>query len=284
MRRRNVESSPFYIADGMEIAVMAETTNIGWCDATFNPWIGCTEVSDACGPCYAREWAARYYPAAKWGDFPRIRTSEGVWKMPRRLNATAEKEGTRPFLFCASLSDIGDNQAPMEWFIDTMNLARETPNVVWLLLTKRIAMLAKRAKEAGGLPSNCAIGSTFANQEEYDRDRIKLRTARDELGALFSFCSIEPQLGYIIPDKNAPDWLIVGGMSGPQWREHDLPADWVRPLRDFAVSTKRSFYLKQWSALRPKGRGCELDGREWKERPYFPPLKMTPRDLFGEAA
>ena len=265
---------------------MAETTKIGWCDATFNPWIGCTEVSDACGECYAREWAARYYPAAKWGDeHPRVRTSANLWKMPRKLNATAEKNGTRPFLFCASLADIGDKQAPKEWFLDTMHLAHETPHVVWLFLTKRIPMLQKRWREACiGWPPNAAIGSTFANQLEYDRDRIRLREAKKEFGALFSFCSIEPQLGCIIPDKNAPDWIIVGGMSGPKWREHDLPADWVRPMRDFAVSTGRAFYLKQWSALRPKGRGCELDGREWKQRPPVPPLKAPPRDLFGEAA
>lgn len=268
---------------------MAETTNIGWCDATFNPWIGCTEVSDACGPCYAREWAARYYPAAQWGDHPRKRTSAGLWKMPRKLNANVAKDGVRPFLFCASLSDIGDNQAPIEWFADTMDLARETPHVVWLFLTKRISVFVKRAKETGGLPPNAAIGSTLENQAVYDRDRIKLRAAKEELGALFSFCSIEPQMGLIIPDKNAPDWIICGGMSGPQWRDHILPGDWVRTLRDFSIANNRAFYLKQWSALRPKGNGCVLDGREWKQRPQVPPLitpssakpAAPPSDLFG---
>jgi protein gp37 len=27
---------------------MAESTGIGWCDATFNPWIGCEKVSPGC--------------------------------------------------------------------------------------------------------------------------------------------------------------------------------------------------------------------------------------------
>lgn len=269
---------------------MAETTTIGWCDATFNPWIGCTEVSDACGPCYAREWAKRYYPAAQWGDFPRVRTSDNLWKQPRKLNATAEKAGTRPFLFCASLADVGDNQAPIEWFADTMDLARETPNVVWLFLTKRISVFVKRAKESGGLPPNAAIGSTLENQFVYDRDRMKLKAAKEELGALFSFCSIEPQMGLIIPDKNAPDWIIVGGMSGAEWAKHELPPEWVRPWRDFCQATQRPFYLKQWSAHRAKGRGCALDGREWKERPFVPSLTPPPakaahqEDLFGRAA
>ena len=38
---------------------MAEKTNIEWCDATFNPWMGCTRVSPACDDCYA----ARSTPA-----------------------------------------------------------------------------------------------------------------------------------------------------------------------------------------------------------------------------
>jgi len=32
---------------------MAETTGISWTDATFNPWMGCVNVSPACDHCYA---------------------------------------------------------------------------------------------------------------------------------------------------------------------------------------------------------------------------------------
>ena len=27
---------------------MSEKTEIAWCDSTFNPWIGCTEVGPGC--------------------------------------------------------------------------------------------------------------------------------------------------------------------------------------------------------------------------------------------
>lgn len=33
---------------------MAETSNISWTNATFNPFLGCLEVSPACDNCYAR--------------------------------------------------------------------------------------------------------------------------------------------------------------------------------------------------------------------------------------
>ena len=31
---------------------MAADSKIEWCDATWNPWIGCTKVSPACDHCY----------------------------------------------------------------------------------------------------------------------------------------------------------------------------------------------------------------------------------------
>ena len=33
---------------------MGENSKIEWCDHTFNPWIGCQEMSPACDCCYAR--------------------------------------------------------------------------------------------------------------------------------------------------------------------------------------------------------------------------------------
>lgn len=41
---------------------MAEETGISWCDATFNPWIGCAKVSPGCalvGFVRAVVWAFR---------------------------------------------------------------------------------------------------------------------------------------------------------------------------------------------------------------------------------
>jgi hypothetical protein len=39
---------------------MGAITQIAWCDATFNPWVGCLRVSTACDRCYAAALSWRY--------------------------------------------------------------------------------------------------------------------------------------------------------------------------------------------------------------------------------
>ncbi len=60
---------------------MAETT-ISWTDYTFNPWIGCTEVSPGCDNCYARTLDRRWGHDS-WGKGkPRRLTSAANWRKP----------------------------------------------------------------------------------------------------------------------------------------------------------------------------------------------------------
>jgi protein gp37 len=146
---------------------MAENSKIEWTDHTFNPWIGCTKVSPGCANCYAEVSTPVRTARAKghelWGEgSPRQRTSEANWKQPLKWNrdagrkfdswntfrdtlwATDEKlieNGHQPFqrprVFCASLSDWLDNEVPIEWLADLLKLIHDTPNLDWLLLTKR---------------------------------------------------------------------------------------------------------------------------------------------------
>jgi hypothetical protein len=41
------------ITRGVRLFGMGAITRIAWCDATFNPWVGCLRVSTACDRCYA---------------------------------------------------------------------------------------------------------------------------------------------------------------------------------------------------------------------------------------
>jgi protein gp37 len=62
---------------------MGEHTNISWCDHTYNPWIGCTHISDACDHCYAERDFDKRKGWAKWGaGNPRSRTSVRYWRQP----------------------------------------------------------------------------------------------------------------------------------------------------------------------------------------------------------
>lgn len=245
---------------------MAENTNIEWCDHTFNPWIGCTKVGSPCDNCYAETLMDHRYGRVEWGPHgERSRTATGTWAQMRKWNRAAALAGTRPFVFSLSLGDIWDNQVDPAWRRDAFDLARECPNLVMLYLSKRIGNAVDMARDAGGLPPNAALGSTFGDQRDYDRDRIKLHDAACELGALFTFGSFEPLLGPVILDKNAPDWIIVGGESGPNARPMDL--DWARSLKLQSAELGRIFNFKQVGSRKPDKGGHLLDGQEYLERP-----------------
>ena len=190
---------------------MAENTKIEWCDHTFNPWVGCTKVSPACDHCYAEAWAKRAGRDVWGAGKPRQRTTDANWRQPLKWNAEAARTGTRPRVFCASLADVFDNEVDPEWRADLFRLIAATPDLDWLLLTKRIgnvmnmvngvAGLSRLGSHAGHLmahhwrngtpPPNVWLGATVVNQEEADRDIPKLLV----VPAAKRFLSIEPMLG-----------------------------------------------------------------------------------------
>ncbi len=203
---------------------MADQTAIEWCDSTFNPWIGCTRVSPACDDCYAaRSTPARTLGVAWGAGVERRLTSKPNWKLPivwqRQADAFQAQHGRRRRVFCASLADWLDNEVPIQWLVDLLELVRTTPDLDWLLLTKRIGNWASRISEAIGFldeqtpdayplplrrwlcqwldgdeaPRNVWLGSTVVNQAEADRDVPKLL----RVPAAVRFLSVEPMLGPI---------------------------------------------------------------------------------------
>lgn len=138
-------------------------SNIEWTDHTFNPWIGCTKVSPGCTNCYAETLMDTRYKRVKWGKGnPRQRTSASYWKQPLKWNKDAAyveemwQQGLtgdapkpqRPRVFCASLADWLDDEVPIEWLADLLKLIHDTPNLDWLLLTKRPENWATRISAA----------------------------------------------------------------------------------------------------------------------------------------
>lgn len=238
-----------------------QNSKIEWTDHTFNPWIGCTKVGPGCDNCYAEVHQSQRFGRVEWGaGNPRLRTSEASWKAPIKWDRDAAKSASRPFLFCSSLADVFDNEIAPSWRSDLFGLIEKTPNLVWLLLTKRIGNVIKMAPS---LPRNVAIGATMVNQEEYDRDSDKLLAVKKELAPLFTFGSFEPLLGPIKLDDRAPDWIIVGGESGNNARPMDL--DWARSIRQQSGELDRVFNFKQVGGF--DGGGHELDGETYFDRP-----------------
>ena len=250
---------------------MSKDSKIEWTNHTFNPWVGCTKVSPACHNCYAEGWAKRS-GMVKWGpQAERRRTSEANWKQPMKWNAEANRLGVRHRVFCASLADVFDNTVPNEWRADLFKLILQTPNLDWLLLTKRIGNAQSMMAEAGDAAlmatfgaaistsfefsfSNVWLGATICNQEEAVRDIPKLLA----VPAAKRFLSIEPLLGSVDLSpwlelggldtelglsNPGIDWVIVGGESGPGARP--MHPDWARSLRDQCRSAVVPFLFKQ---------------------------------------
>ncbi|WP_319413919.1 phage Gp37/Gp68 family protein [uncultured Cohaesibacter sp.] len=174
---------------------MVENSKIEWTDHTFNPWMGCAAVSPACDHCYAEAQTARFKQVG-WGTHAdRKRTSEAYWRQPLLWNDKAEKSGVRFKVFCASLGDVFDNHKSIlpQWREDLWDLIRATPNLDWLLLTKRPQNFCSF------LPGdwthkplkNVWLGVTVENQQEADRRiPILLNTPASK-----RFLSCEPLLG-----------------------------------------------------------------------------------------
>ncbi len=243
---------------------MAEVSEISWTDATFNPWIGCTKISPACDRCYAARDNERRGWVPGWGDGFRRRTK--TWGDPLKWNRKAAETGYKPRVFCASLADVFDNQVQQAWRDDLWQLLRETPNLRWILLTKRIGNAAKMLPPDWPFP-NAGLMSTLENQAVWDRDFPKLMA----LPAAWHGVSAEPLLGPIdmrasVLRHGVPDWVITGGESGPGFRPLDMGA--VRSIRDQCADLGITFHHKQNGGIRGKVAGCLVDGVEHK---HFPP-------------
>lgn len=234
----------------------------------------------------------------QWGaGNQRSRTSVAYWKQPLKWNAepfyqchvcNARHEGeicpecdtltagvkVRRRVFCASLADWLDNEVPIEWLVGLLDTIRRTPNLDWLLLTKRIGNWQSRLQIAHGMandlwrarkvdydlvewiarwlhrdaPSNVWIGQTMVNRPEMMRDAPKGAA----VPALIHFWSVEPMLGDLgeIPYGWLPQWVICGGESGHDARP--MHPNWARSLRDQCQAAGVPFFMKQMGGSRDK--------------------------------
>lgn len=245
---------------------MAENSGISWTDHTFNPWIGCQKVSPACDNCYAERLVTQRM-GREWGPgAERRRTKPANWNLPRRWDRAAAKAGVAYIVFCASLADVFDNAVPQEWREDLFVLIRETPNLIWMLLTKRPTNMAKMLPPdwGAGYP-NVRLGVTTEDQHWADR-RIPVLLDTPAAGR---FVSAEPLTGRVVLGEwaDALDLVITGGESGPGARP--TPADWYRNLRDECAASGTLFHFKQWgehdatgARVGVKQAGRYLDGVE----------------------
>lgn len=193
----------------------------------------------------------------------------------------------RARVFTLSLGDWLDDEVPIEWLADMMKVIKETPNLDWLLLTKRPENWRTRIHQAaefcdghlctvyedtgswlaswlnGNARPGIRIGITVEDQIRFD-ERINHAI---QIPANSRFLSIEPMLGDInlslegtVRGKFKPlymmiDQVIVGGESGSAHKERQLnlmaAADIQAQCRRWGVK----FFMKQDSGPLPGMRG-----------------------------
>jgi protein gp37 len=231
---------------------------------TFNPWIGCVEVSPACGldlndltkpaggRCYAKTDSLRFilyqakqagvelvYPEGAhpvWGkDSDRyISPNESHWNGPLVWDRSAARRGVRERVFCGSYCDIIERNSkvddPRQW---TYKLIEHTPNLDWLLLTKRpheyINFLPKEWLKN---PKPNVWLLTTVERADY----LKRIDQMMKAPAVVYGLSMEGLLGPItLPDHfwklGKKAWVLVGGETGHQ----------PRPMRpEWGTGDKRS--------------------------------------------
>ena len=236
---------------------MGKRTPIGWCDDTFNPWMGCQSVSPGCDNCYAEALVKRY-GHADWGPHAeRKRTAASTWAQPIRWNLASRLSKRPALVFCSSLADVFDNKAPPGALDDLWRLIEKTPWLVWLLLTKRPQRIKQSlpgnwhrpanrfiGKSGDGVPHNVWLGISAENQTEYDRRWPILA----DIPCRRRFVSYEPALGPldILKFQTRPDWLIWGGESGPDSRP--MQAKWALDITSQCERASIPVFGKQWGA------------------------------------
>jgi len=262
---------------------VSENTKIQWADHTFNPWEGCTKVSEGCQFCYALTRNQRFAGGMNWGKgMPRRRTSAANWRKPLQwdkhaficpvsgskfatreacINRVRHIEPRRTRVFCASLADWLDEEVPIEWLADLLKVIHDTPNLDWLLLTKRpenwlprmhlLQNTGDREDDLstsgpvtryahciahdwlrGSFPANVWIGTSIENQKRADERIPELL----KIPARVRFLSVEPMLGPVDvaswgwrntgPTDARVNWVIFGGESGTGARPCNI--EWIR--------------------------------------------------------
>jgi protein gp37 len=223
-----------------------ENSKIAWTDHTFNPWIGCTKVSPGCVNCYAKTRDDRHLHSTEshWGPGARRQiTSDANWRKPIKWDRDAAAQHTRARVFCASLADVFDSEAPEGVRERIWELIRCTPHLDWLLLTKRAKNICNFLPEdwCTGYP-NVWLGVSCEDRKNgYPRVDV-LRT----IPAVKRFVSCEPLLEDI-RDINLTgiDWVIVGGESGKSSGVRVFDLAWARNLKAACNESETNFFVKQ---------------------------------------
>jgi protein gp37 len=295
-------------------------SKIQWTDNTFNPWRGCTKISEGCTNCYAETGSKRNPKVlARWGPKgTRVLAADAQWREVKRWEEESSRTGQRQRVFCASLADVFedwqgqmvDSQERLLWLDHCGNitpqkppaysgfpapdpctldgarerlwkLIRNTPHLDWLLLTKRPDNIGQMMPQ-GDWP-NVWLGTSVENQNWLCRVDALLDAPQQ---VPVHFVSAEPLLGPLVfpPHVLGPtaiNWIIPGGESGGGARKCSL--EWVRDLIAQSQAAGVACFVKQLGKVRVDS-GSNPDGNRWESTSDRFSLNVIKHQKGGEIA
>jgi protein gp37 len=279
-------------------------TTIEWTDASWNPIVGCTEISPGCANCYAARLAStRLKNLPDYSGLADKRRGEHRWHgevrfLPERLDEPLHWRTPRRIFVC-DMGDLFHESVTDEMLDDVFQTVAATRHHTYQILTKRAARMQKYCSTNGWDKCqwrNVWLGVSVENQHFAD-ERIPLLL--ETQGPAVRWISAEPLLGPVEIGKvhhcAAIDWVVCGGESGPNARP--MHPNWARSLRDQCQAAGVPYFFKQFGEWAPLGQidsnrtfvghnlgdgqmllrygkklsGRLLDGREWSEFPKVAP-------------
>lgn len=240
---------------------MAESTQIEWTDATWNPVTGCSKITAGCDFCYAERFSERFrgvegHPFEHGFDLtvrPARLKQPLQWRQPRRI-------------FVNSMSDLFHKEVPLTFIDSVFDTMEEAGWHTYQVLTKRSSLMVRYLRRRYGedqAPTHIWLGVSVEDK----RNAVRLNHLKVAQASV-KFVSFEPLLASVGPiDLKGIDWAIVGGESGPHARP--MAEEWAMEIRDQCERAEVAFFFKQWGGIRPKSGGRLLKGREWNEYPLI---------------
>ena len=261
---------------------MAAKSKIAWCDATWNPITGCTQISEGCRNCYAMKHTARMVRLGikKYeAGFDKVVCHTDAKSLSEPLKWKKAKR-----IFVGSMADLFHRDVPTDYIQKIFDIMRNASWHTLIVCTKR----AERLAEITDWPANVWAGVTVENDHHLDRIEHLKAT-----GAAVKWISMEPLLGPMpAMDLSGIDWVVVAGESGSGARQ--MQQQWVLDIREQVKDAGLAFFFKQWGTFKggnnPLGKadptdrknggeakgGMTLDGKLWLEWPEPKPLMGTP--------
>lgn len=237
---------------------MAKNSNISWTNHSWNPVVGCRQISRGCDDCYAKRIAERFRGSKGFPNGfditlkPDKLNDPIIWKKPS-------------YIFVNSMSDLFVPGIPDYYLSQIWKVMLQADHHIYQILTKRPDRMERKINELGlQLEKHIWLGVSVEDQLFAD-SRIPVLL---NLNSHMPWISAEPLLEHIDLTQyiNELKWVVVGGESGAKRRYMDY--NWARSIRDQCTQSDVVFYYKQGNSSR-SGRDYLLDGKLYQDYPSY---------------